>query len=72
MREIKIETSSINLSQFLKWAEVAATGGEAKNFIREGKVRVNGEVIVVPAKKLFPGDKVEIAGEQLFLITGDG
>ncbi len=72
MREIRIETTSINLSQFLKWTAVATTGGEAKNFIRAGKVKVNGEVVMVPAKKLFPGDEVEVAGQQVFLITGDG
>ncbi len=72
MKEIKIHTPDIKLSQFLKWAEITASGGEAKNLIREGKVKVNGEVIIIPGKKLHPGDLIEVEGEMRVKIAGDG
>jgi len=72
MKEVKIHTPEIKLSQFLKWAELVQTGGEAKQLIREGKVKLNGEVVNVPGKKLFPGDLIEVEGEKEVKITGDG
>lgn len=72
MREVKIHTPEIKISQFLKWAEIASTGGESKNMIREGKIKVNGEVVKVPGKKLFPGDLIEVEGVMSLKIVGDG
>ncbi len=34
----------IKLDQFLKLAQIAMTGGEAKAMIQDGMVKVNGEV----------------------------
>ncbi len=72
MKEIKIHTPEIKLTQFLKWAELTSTGGESKNMIREGKIKVNGEVVKVPGKKLFPGDLIEVEGVMSLKIVGDG
>ena len=58
--KIKIKTKTIKLDQFLKWANLVATGGEAKTLIQEGKVKVNGEIEYKRGKKLSKGDKIEL------------
>lgn len=67
MEEIKISTEFIKLDQFLKWTGVCDTGVDAKFFITDGNVKVNGEVELRRGKKLYPGDKVEAAG-QTFIV----
>ena len=64
MREehIKISTEYIKLDALLKFAGAADTGGEAKLAIREGEVRVNGDVCTMRGKKLRPGDRAELDG----------
>lgn len=53
---VKIQTEFIKLEDALKFANVTATGGEAKILILEGKVQVNGEPCLMRGKKLYPGD----------------
>lgn len=50
----------IKLDQFLKWQQIAQTGGEAKMLIREGYVEVNGEMELRRGRKLYPGDEVMV------------
>ena len=44
MEEITIKSNTINLDQFLKWANIVMSGGEAKHLIQAGEVEVNGEI----------------------------
>jgi len=60
----------IRLDQFLKWQGVAFTGGEAKQRIQGGEVRVNGFQETQRGRKLKPGDRVEIDG-QTHLVPQD-
>ncbi|RVU55741.1 RNA-binding S4 domain-containing protein [Anaerosphaera multitolerans] len=53
----------IKLDSFLKLMGVAQTGGEAKIFITEGLVKVNGEIELRRGRKLYNNDKVEFEGE---------
>lgn len=64
-QRVKIETEHIKLDALLKFAGAAGTGGEAKLAIREGEVKVNGEVCPMRGKKLRPGDRVELSGLTL-------
>ena len=48
----------MKLDQFLKWNNLVSSGGEAKYFIKEGKVKVNGEIEKRRGRKLVHGDKV--------------
>ena len=48
-----------------KVEELVSTGGEAKNRIQDGQVKVNGETCTMRGKKLRPGDQVELAGYTL-------
>jgi ribosome-associated protein len=52
----------ITLGQFLKVAQFASTGGEAKVLIAQGAVRVNGEVEERRGRKLVSGDVVQVGG----------
>jgi ribosome-associated protein len=53
----------ITLGQFLKVANLASSGGEAKMAIAFGSVRVNGEKEQRRGRKLVPGDVVQVGGE---------
>lgn len=62
---------TIKLEQFLKLAQVTATGGQAKVLIQSGQVRVNGLVETRRGRKLRPGDRVEVGGEVLIVMSDE-
>lgn len=53
---VKINTDFIQLQSFLKFKGIAETGGQAKEFIQDEIIRVNGEVCTARGKKIRPGD----------------
>ena len=63
MENVKIETEIIKLDSFLKWCGAVSLGSEAKFYIKEEVVLVNGEVCTQRGKKLRVGDEVEFEGE---------
>ncbi|MBP3538895.1 MAG: RNA-binding S4 domain-containing protein [Oscillospiraceae bacterium] len=65
MEKITINTEYIKLDSFLKLAVLVGSGGEAKQVINEGMVKVNGEVCTMRGKKLRAGDRVLFAGNEL-------
>ena len=65
--KIKLETEFITLGQLLKDTGVIATGGQAKWFLRENSVLLNGSPEDRRRKKLRSGDVV-VVGEQTFEI----
>lgn len=68
MTEIKIETEFIKLDALLKFANLVASGGEAKIRIAESEVQVNGETCTQRGKKLRPGDTVALDGETVLIV----
>lgn len=58
---IKITTEFITLGQALKEAGLIGTGGQAKWFLSENPVKVNGEAEDRRGRKLYPKDQVELA-----------
>ena len=58
MREIVITTEHIKLQDLLKLAALVHSGGEAKERIQAGEVRVNGGICLQRGKKIRPGDDV--------------
>ena len=68
MTEIKIETEFIKLDALLKFANLVASGGEAKIRSAEGEVQVNGETCTQRVKKLRPGDTVALDGETVLIV----
>lgn len=57
---VTITTEFIKLDSLLKFANAVATGGEAKQIVQDGLVKVNGEVCTMRGKKIRPGDVVEV------------
>jgi ribosome-associated protein len=68
MQEIKIKTPVIHLDQLLKWANVVASGGEAKQLIQGGQVSVNGQIETRRSVKLGPGDIVSMNNGPKFIV----
>ena len=64
MKTMTITTEYIKLQDLLKLANAVETGGEAKECIQGGEVKVNGEVCTMRGKKLRPGDTVTFRGEE--------
>ncbi len=64
MEVIEITTEYIKLQDLLKFANIAATGGEAKIMVQEGGVQVNGEVCTMRGRKIRPGDDVLTDGRH--------
>ncbi|MCF0120244.1 MAG: RNA-binding S4 domain-containing protein [Oscillospiraceae bacterium] len=62
--KVEISTEYIKLDSFLKFAVLVETGGEAKQLIQDGEVKVNGETCLMRGKKLYPGDTVAFAGKK--------
>ena len=65
MEIIKLKDEFIKLGQALKAAGLVETGAEAKDVIKDGLVKVNGEVDTRRGKKLYNGDVVEFDGEEI-------
>ena len=65
MEKLAIKTEFIKLDAALKFANLVGSGGEAKQVINEGMVKVNGEVCTMRGKKLRAGDRVLFAGNEL-------
>lgn len=57
----------ITLGQFLKIINVIQSGGEARFFLLEKTVCVNGLPENRRGRKLFLGDKVSIDGEEFIV-----
>ena len=64
---VAIQTEFIKLEAAMKYASAVATGGEAKAFIQEGQVLVNGEPCTMRGKKLYPGDVFSFNGENYLI-----
>ncbi|HKL12379.1 MAG TPA: RNA-binding S4 domain-containing protein [Halanaerobiales bacterium] len=71
MKKINIKTETIKLDQFLKWANVVSTGGEAKALIQSGGVRVNNRIEKRRGLKLKDGDLVNVEGlDETLKVSG--
>ena len=68
MNEILINTDIIKLDAFLKWSGIASLGSEAKLYIQDGLVKVNGEVCVQRGKKLKRGDVISFNKEEYKIV----
>lgn len=66
---VKINTDFIQLQSFLKFKGISETGGQAKEFIQDGIIRVNGEVCIARGKKLRNGDTVSAFGTDYLIVN---
>ena len=67
-RDVAIIGDMIRLGQLLKLAGLADTGGEARELIQEGVVRVNGEVELRRGRQLHRGDVIEAGAEAVHIV----
>ena len=70
MEKLRIHTEYIKLDALLKFAGLCETGGEAKELIQGGQVKVNGEVCIMRGKKCRAGDTVELDGQTVQVAAG--
>lgn len=68
LKEIEISTEFIKLDAFLKWCGIASSGSEAKMYIYDELVKVNGEVCIQRGKKIRLTDVVSFDGEDYKII----
>ena len=68
MKEISIGTENIELGKLLKFSGVAQSGGQAKQWIEQGLVSLNGQSETRRRKKIVPGDVIEYDGQTLKVI----
>ena len=68
MEKITIDTDFIKLDSLLKFAAAVSTGGEAKQAIAQGLVKVNGEVCTMRGKKLRDGDRVDFQDMEFQIV----
>jgi len=65
--KIKEGEDYITLNILLKITNIISTGGQAKWYLQENKVLVNGVLENRRGRKLYPGDVIEVGG-QTFVI----
>ena len=68
MRDVQISTNMVRLGQLLKLAGIIDSSGEAKAFLTEVPVSVNGEPEDRRGRQLHAGDEIR-AGEELLRIV---
>lgn len=71
MKRIKIQTETIQLDQFLKWADITESGGQTSMLIANKIIFVNGEICTVKRKKLYPKDIVKVENIGQFQVVGE-
>lgn len=67
--EVPISGDSIKLGQFLKLANLAESGGQAKELIAEGEVYVDGEQVTSRGFTLHDAATVTVAGNTAVVIA---
>jgi len=68
MTELKLIGEYITLGQLLKAEGLVEDGVEAKERIRAGEAKVNGEVDVRRGRKLYPGDTILFDGTEIRVV----
>lgn len=67
-KSVLIDRPFITLGQLLKEEGIIPTGGAAKWFLKENTVLVNNEADTRRGRKLYPDDRVEVSGQQSFIV----
>lgn len=68
MIEFELETEYIELIKLLKVIQLAESGGQAKRFVEDGLVVLNGKVEFRKRAKLKKGDKIQIDNERITIV----
>lgn len=71
MTTVPIHGEYVTLGQFLKITDIISSGGQAKIFLADAVVHVNGEADNRRGRKLYPGDTVRVAGAGEYKIAAE-
>ena len=72
IEEITIRDDMIRLGQLLKLANLVEDGVEAADLIKNGLVKVNGEIDDRRGRQLHDGDTVTVNGRTVRISTAAG
>ena len=64
MKTVKIKTEYIELQQLLKMEDYISSGGQAKYYLQENEVYVNGVLETRRGRKLRTSDVIRIGKEE--------
>lgn len=67
MKTFKIDTEFITITQFLKANDFITSGGEAKYFLKENDVLLNGVKCIERGKKIRNNDIVTVLKEKFII-----
>ena len=70
-QKVKLKTDYITLGQLLKIVDIISSGGQAKWFLQENDVLINGELDNRRGRKLYHNDLVEIPEYGKFMMEAD-
>jgi ribosome-associated protein len=68
MKRIPLRSEYITLGQMLKVGDCIDSGGQAKAFLTDVSIKVNGEQEDRRGRKLYFGDIVDVDGYGTFMI----
>lgn len=68
MKKLTLTKEYITLGQLLKAEDLVSDGAEAKERIRAGEAKVNGETDTRRGRKLYPGDVVSFDGTEIEVV----
>ncbi len=69
IKQIKIDTEYLTLTQLLKEEGIVGSGGQVKWYLQETPVQLNGVTEARRGKKLYPDDIVQLASGERFQIV---
>lgn len=64
IKDVEIRDNFITLGQFIKVVDLISSGGEAKAYLLNTKVLINGELDARRGRKLYKGDLIVIENNQ--------
>ena len=64
MEKVTIKSEYITLGQILKFLDIIQSGSQAKYFLEENDVYVNGELEKRRGRKLYDGDSVKLSKKE--------
>ena len=67
MKPLKITTPYSTLQQLLKIEDIISSGGEAKFYLAENPVLVNGELENRRGRKLYPKDVIKVDNQEFII-----
>ena len=69
--EVVISSDFITVDKLLKFAGVVDSGGQAFQLVLDGLVKLNDIPVKEKRKKIFPGDKINIANQIELTVIKD-